>query len=81
VNRRLVGLVLEGDAVPPHGAEIVAAGAAIGRVTSATRSLGLGRPIALGFVRHEHAAPGSAVAVRVGDRTIPARVTGLPVGG
>ena len=78
VNRRLTGLVLEGEVVPPHGAEVLADGAAVGRVTSATRSLGLGRPIALAFVRREHAEPDRAVTVRVGEGTVPARVAALP---
>ena len=78
VNRRLTGLVLEGDAAPPHGAEVVVDGTAVGRVTSATRSLGLGRPIALALVRREHAEPGRAVAVRLGAGTVSARVAALP---
>src|SRR2546430_2768722 len=75
---RLTGLVLEGEVVPPHGAEVLADGAAVGRVTSATRSLGLGHPIALAFVRREHAEPDRAVTVRVGEGTVPARVAALP---
>src|SRR2546425_2951700 len=78
VNRRLTGLVLEGAVVPPHAAEVLADGAAVGRVTSATRSLGLGHPIALAFVRREHAEPDRAVTVRVGEGTVPARVAALP---
>lgn len=78
VNRYLRGLVLEGDTVPPRGADVVADGAPIGKVTSATRSPALGRPIALAFVRRQHAEPGTAVEVRLGERTIPARVSDLP---
>ena len=78
VNRLLAGLVLEGDAVPERGAAVLADDAEIGRVTSATRSFGLGRPIALAFVRRQHADAGTAVAVRAGARTIPARVAALP---
>jgi folate-binding protein YgfZ len=78
VNRHLRGLVLEGDVVPPAGAEVVAGDAVVGAVTSATRSLGLERPIALAMVRRQHAEPGTAVAVRVGDRVVPATVSALP---
>ena len=78
VNRLLAGLVLEGDAVPERGAAVLAGEAEIGRVTSATRSFGLGRPIALAFVRRQHAEAGTAVTVRAGDRTIQARVAALP---
>src|SRR5436305_845499 len=45
VNRHLRGLLLDGDLVPPPGAEVVADDAVVGQVTSATLSLGLGRPI------------------------------------
>ena len=78
VNRVLTGLVLEGDTVPAPGAEVVADGGAVGRVTSAVRSFGLGRPIALAFVKRQHAKPDTAVSVRVGERTIAARVSSLP---
>jgi folate-binding protein YgfZ len=78
VNRHLRGLLLEGDAVPAPGSEVVAGEAVIGGVTSATRSFGLDRPIALAMVRRQHAEPGTAVGVRVGDRVVPATVSGLP---
>jgi len=77
VNRHLRGLVLEGGAPPPPGAEVVADGAVVGRVTSATRSLGLQRPIALAFVKRQH-APGARVSVRAADGTLPATVSDLP---
>lgn len=78
VNRALSGLVLDGDRVPAAGAAIVAGGGEVGRVTSAVRSFALGRPIALGYVRREHFAPGSAVQVQDGGGAIPARVVELP---
>jgi folate-binding protein YgfZ len=78
VNRHLRGLVLEGDVVPAAGSEVVAGEAVIGAVTSATRSFGLDRPIALAMVRRQHAEPGTAVGVRVGDRVVPATVSALP---
>jgi folate-binding protein YgfZ len=77
VNRHLRGLVFEGDTPPPPGADVVAEGAVVGRVTSATRSLGLRRPIALAFVKRQH-APGARVSVRAGDGTLPATVSDLP---
>jgi folate-binding protein YgfZ len=78
VNRHLRGLVLEGDAVPEPGSEVVAGDAAIGAVTSATYSFGLKRPIALAMVRRQHAEPGTAVGVRLGDRVVAATVSALP---
>ncbi len=78
VNRMLRGLVLDGDTVPPPGAEVRAGGSAIGRVTSAVSSLGLRRPIALAFVRREHAQPGTRVDVAVNGRAATATVSDLP---
>jgi folate-binding protein YgfZ len=78
VNRQLRGLILEGGEPPAAGADVWAADGAIGRVTSATRSPALGRPIALAFVRRQHAAPGTRVEVRSEGRTVGATVSDLP---
>jgi len=78
VNRLLRGLVLEGDAVPEAGAAVLAGDAEVGQVTSASWSHGLKRPIALAFVRRQHAETGAMVAVRVGDATVAATVADLP---
>jgi folate-binding protein YgfZ len=78
VNRHLRGLVLEGGEVPAAGSEVLAGDTSIGAVTSSVLSLGLERPIALAMVRRQHAEPGTAVAVRVGERTVPATVSALP---
>jgi aminomethyltransferase len=78
VNRALSGLVIEGDRVPEAGARVSAEGKDIGRVTSAVRSIALGRPIALGYVRREHFEPGSPVTVADAAGEQPARVVALP---
>ncbi len=78
VNRALSGLVVEGDRVPDVGARVLAAGTEVGKVTSAVRSIALGRPIALGYVRREHFEPGTAVTVADGAGEQPARVSALP---
>jgi aminomethyltransferase len=74
----LRGLLLEGDEVPPHGAEVVADDTSVGRVTSAAWSFGLERPIALAFVRRQHAEPGTRVSVRLGGGAVAASVSALP---
>jgi aminomethyltransferase len=78
VNRHLRGLVLDGGEAPEAGADVWAGDAAIGRVTSATRSPALGRPIALAFVRRQHAAAGTRVEVRGGGQVVGATVSDLP---
>jgi folate-binding protein YgfZ len=62
VNHLLVGLRVEGPALPARGASIRAGDAPIGEVTSAARSPHAG-VIALGFVRVGHDAPGTVLAV------------------
>jgi folate-binding protein YgfZ len=79
VNRHLRGLVLDGGEPPAAGAEVWADEAAVGRVTSATRSPALGRPVALAFVRRQHAAAGTRVEVRSGGRAVGATVSDLPI--
>jgi aminomethyltransferase len=78
VNRHLLGLVLDGDTVPSHRAPVMAGDAEIGHVTTATWSFGLKRPIALAFVRRQHAEPATAVTIRSGETNLPARVSALP---
>jgi folate-binding protein YgfZ len=91
VNRLLRGILIEGRAVPPPGAEVVTVApagdsateaptesAVIGRVTSATWSLGLDRPVALAFVRRSHAEPGTRVGIRSAQATVAGTVSALP---
>jgi folate-binding protein YgfZ len=78
VNRHLRGLLLDGGEVPETGAEVWADGAAIGRVTSATRSPALGRALALAFVRRHHAEAGTRVEIRSGGQALGATVSELP---
>jgi folate-binding protein YgfZ len=78
VNRALSGLTLDEDQVPAAGASVLAEDKEIGRITSSVRSIALGRPIALGYVRREHFIPGTAVTVRDGDAMLPAHVAELP---
>jgi tRNA-modifying protein YgfZ len=78
VNRTLRGLVLDGNDVPSVGAEVVIDEAPVGKVTSACWSFGLERPIALAFVRRQHAEPGTRVSVRSGGRAVAGSVSALP---
>jgi len=78
VNRRLCGLVVNGDRAPAAGDKVLAGDKEAGRITSAAISPVLGRPIALGYVRREHTEPGSKVTVRAGDAALEAEVVALP---
>jgi len=53
-------------------------GRPVGRITSAVSSVALGCPIALGYVRREFFAPGTAVAVEDARGALEAHVAELP---
>jgi folate-binding protein YgfZ len=75
VARKLVGLLIEGRSAPPAGAPIRSGDREIGRVTSATISPALDRPIALAYVQRDFVQPGTSVTVADG---VPAVVSALP---
>ena len=76
VNKRLCGLVMAEDALPPHGAEVVLGETVVGTITSTTRVDG--RALALGVLRKAAWEPGQAVVVRAGDREVAAVTSALP---
>jgi len=78
VPRHLRGLVVEGDEVPPVGAEIVVDGKVVGAITSSARSAALDGPVALAFV-HRSVEPPAAADVRWTDGSAPAEVRELPL--
>lgn len=79
LTKRLTGLVMAEDALPPVGAEVVLGEDVLGTVTSAARVLG--QPLALGVLRKAAWEPGTAVVVRAGDRSVAARTSDLPFEG
>ncbi|MBI4341132.1 MAG: aminomethyl transferase family protein [Candidatus Omnitrophica bacterium] len=78
VSKRLMGLVVEGTAVPATGDAIVRDGEELGRVTSACQSPALGRPIALGYVKRGGYEPGIRVEILHDSKRLPATVTVRP---
>lgn len=75
VAKRLVGITFEASSgVPAPGATVRTDERDIGRVTSATFSPSLDRPIALGYVQRDFVAPGTALRVN----GLPGTVVELP---
>jgi len=74
VARKLVGLTLEGDAVPARGSIVRSEQKDVGEVTSSVRSVALGRPISLAYLQRDFVAPGTVVSVG----GVSAVVTALP---
>jgi len=83
VKRRLVGLKLQGRAIPRHGYAVLSAGAEpgstpIGRITSGGWSPCLHAGIALAIVESSSCALGTALAVEIRGKTEPAQVVRRP---
>lgn len=77
-TRLRVGLRPDGRAPARAGTQVVADHTAAGTVTSGGFSPTLGAPIAMGYVRRDVAAPGTALGLLVRGQTLPATVTPLP---
>ncbi|MGE5716476.1 MAG: glycine cleavage T C-terminal barrel domain-containing protein, partial [Acidobacteriota bacterium] len=73
----LVCLLFEGDA-PASGSEILFEGAKVGSVTSSTSAAGSLPATALGYVRREHAAPGTQLLIRTEEGDLAARISAAP---
>jgi folate-binding protein YgfZ len=78
VNRTLVRLQVDGDS-PAIGTEIFFEEERAGTVTSAAREAGSERATALGYVKRERAAPGTALLLRAPEGDRPTTVSALPV--
>ena len=78
LRRKLVGVELRERGVPRAGYAIVRDGQRIGALTSGTHAPTLDRPIGMGYVPPEHAAPGTEIAVEIRGKAVPAVVAALP---
>jgi aminomethyltransferase len=78
VQRRLVGLQMQGRNIARHGYQILSAGKVVGEVTSGTLSLTLGYPIALGYVPTELGSVGQQLEVEIRGKAYPAVVVKRP---
>ncbi|MBI4552472.1 MAG: aminomethyl transferase family protein, partial [Candidatus Latescibacteria bacterium] len=77
-NKLLVGLRVEGEAMPARGSKILNEGQEVGWVTSGVRSLSLDGVIALGYVKRNYTESGNHLTVVVGESTVGAEVVELP---
>jgi aminomethyltransferase len=77
--RLRVGLRPQGRVPARAGTGVVdSLGMTIGKVTSGGFAPSVGAPVAMGYVRREHAAPGTAVKLAVRERLVAATVARLP---
>jgi aminomethyltransferase len=73
-----VGLTLEGRMAAREGATVWAGDRQVGTVTSGGFSPTLQRPIAMAYVETVHAAEGTALAIEMRGKRLPATVTPMP---
>lgn len=77
--KRLMGLLIEGESVPPPGSKVFnGAGKEIGHITSSCYSPVLAKPIALAYLRRNNFEPGMRHTVVSGDLKLEAEVAKLP---
>lgn len=77
-RRVRVGLELEGKRLAREGTGVLAAGRAVGMVTSGTFAPTVNRAIAMAYVDPAHSAVGSILQADVRGKPEPARVVALP---
>lgn len=78
VQRRLVGLQMQGRNIARHGYQVLSAGVIVGEVTSGTLSPTLGYPIALAYVPTQLANTGQQLDIEIRGKTYPAIVVKKP---
>jgi folate-binding protein YgfZ len=78
VRRRMVGMTLSGDLLPPHGAKLFSGDREVGWVSSAAMSSAMGCLIALGFPLRDFSAPGTELSVQFNEGQSTATVHALP---
>jgi aminomethyltransferase len=77
-RRKLIGLVMQENAIPRGGYAVQRDGATVGVVTSGTASPTLGEKVAMAYVPAELAAVGATFEVVVRDRPYRAEQVKLP---
>ncbi len=79
VQRKLVAVSWNGDAVPVEHAPLRFDETEVGHITSYARSPRLDRPVALAYVRNAHAGPGTGLSMDSTDGPLQVRVEDLPL--
>lgn len=78
VQRKLVGIQMEGRYIARHGYPVVAAGERVGEVTSGTISPTLGNAIALAYIPTPLSKVGQSLEIEIRGKTHPATVVKKP---
>lgn len=79
VNKKLCGLLLDGNTPAAAGDKLHAGDKEVGQITGSVTSLALQRAIALGYVNKEFWAPGTKLSARIGGSEVGATVAARPI--
>ena len=71
VKRRIIGIELEGNAIPRHGYPVEVGGKQIGEITTGYRSISTGKSVAMAMVDKPYDKLGTNVEVRIRKKTFP----------
>ncbi len=71
VTRRIVGIELEGKAVPRQGYPVEVNGEVVGEVTTGYNSISTGKSVAMAMVKKEYAKLGTPIEIRIRKKTFP----------
>ncbi len=74
VKRRIVGLELDGNAIPRHGYPVEVDGRQVGEITTGYRSISTGKSVAMAMIEKPYDKLGTRVEVRIRKKTFPATV-------
>ncbi|MDE5773224.1 MAG: glycine cleavage system aminomethyltransferase GcvT [Muribaculaceae bacterium] len=74
VTRRIVGLELEGSAVPRHGYPVLVNGQKVGEITTGYKSISTGKSVAMAMIDKPYDKLGTEVEVQIRKKTFPAKV-------
>lgn len=74
VERKIVGIELEGKAIPRHGYKVLCQGREIGEVTTGYNSISTGKSVCMALIDTACAKLGTAVEVQIRRKTFPGTV-------
>lgn len=74
VKRRIIGIELEGNAIPRHGYPVEIDGKQVGEITTGYRSISTGKSVAMAMIEKPYDKLGTKVEVRIRKKTFPGTV-------
>lgn len=71
VERRVIGIELEGKAIPRHGYAVLKDGETVGEVTTGYHSISTDKSVCMALVKTEYAKLGTPLEVQIRKKTFP----------